>query len=169
MTSRTVSRPCMIVINTYRKYIRVLISSLVVAVSQFSLANESHDDIRLFFPSSEHAESKTIKPGHKQVITKFSTKGADDVIDRSMVKRSPPKIWFTAVVRNGKGIQLLVNDLPCRIVLNDSLSQVESSIGVKCGHINQKHYLLRHRSDNHSLLIYKDGKYIATLFVGQSL
>lgn len=169
MTSILVNRPCNYKLCACRKYIQILISTLVVVVSQYSVANESQDDLRLFFPSNEHAESKNVSPAHKQVFTKIKTKDAGDVVDRSMVKRSLPKIWFTAVVRNGKSIQLLVNDLPCQKVLEDLLSQVENSIGVKCRHLNQKQYLLRHRTDNHALLIYKDGKYIATLFVGQSL
>ena len=169
MTSKTLNGLCIFVPNTHRKNIRLFIYALLVAVSQFTQANEYHDDLRLFFLSNEDAESKKIKPIHKQVLTKLNAKDSGNVVDRSVVKRSPPKIWFTAVVRYGKSIQLLVNDLPCRIVLDDLLNQVKNSIGVECGHVNQKHYLLRHQSEKQALLIYKEGKYIATLFVGQSL
>ena len=169
MTSRTVNKFCIVLVNPFRKLLRILILALVVAASHFSMANDFQEDLRLFFPSIEYSESKNIMPANKQLEKKINTIDTDEVVDRSMIKRSFPNIWFTAVVRNGKSIQLLVNDLPCQKVLDDSLSQMEKIVGVKCRHLNQKQYLLSHRTDNHALLIYKDGKYIATLFVGQSL
>jgi hypothetical protein len=161
--------PYKIVTPIIRRNTQRLFSVLIITASQFSPADETPDDLRLFFLSNE------------KTSLQFRPEDADTTIDISIAKRTAPKLnpemeqprvsrlWFSGVVRNGNRIRLLVNDLPCEVVSDESSTLVRHSWGVRCGHINGKHYSLKLRTDKYALLVYRDRKYIATLFVGQSL
>ncbi|MFT6873910.1 MAG: hypothetical protein ACI9XK_003465 [Granulosicoccus sp.] len=158
-----------VIITIYYKNIRSLFSLFIIVASQVCLADLTPSDLRLFFLSKEQAPSKFI----------WEDSGTSRA--NSMSKRSPPKLssvieqpvvtrlWFNGFVHNRNRILLLVNDLPCDIVSDESVSQTENSKVVKCQHIKQKQYRFTLRTDKHALRVYKGSKYIATLFVGQSL
>ena len=62
-----------------------------------------------------------------------------------------------------------VNDLPCRIISVSALNKSIGPQGVVCVHTDKERYTYKLDLGEQALLVFKNKKYIASLFVGQGL
>jgi len=156
-------------VNQKIKYIQVCIVISLFTLARVGLANEARDELRIFFPISEHSESEDEKPVEGKAPSQAIMEDANQLHTHPLAENPSFLIRFDSIVSNSDSIQLLVNDLPCETVVDVSVKQLENPIDINCAHLMGESSLFRLRSDGNALLVYRAGKYIAMLLVGQSL
>lgn len=152
-----------------RRVFKKILFVLLTVVCQFSFAAELSDDFRLFFIPHEQIPLKLVSKVSGTLIDDSTGNSSAPELNTVIVKPRARWLWFNGIVQSRNRILLLVNDLPCEIIPDEVSNHARNYETANCKHITQKNYSFNLLTDKQALRVYKDGQYIATLLVGQSL
>jgi hypothetical protein len=175
------SRLCPREYRVWLEYIRVVFLTAMLSASTFLCAADATEDYRLFFPLNPSLKASGVSPDATQepplselVKTESSkersTIEASNVKLNSKTKKSTGSgVFFSGVIRSENRTLLLVNDLPCLAIYRDGRNGNLETKEVVCAHVNQKLFSFKLQLYKKALLVFKNQKYSATLFVGQGI
>lgn len=170
------------VVNMFNcRYVTCIGFMLIVSALQLCFAEESNDELQLFFSANEQFDGQhrlplqqPDSPGEaldKQdsAVAKLKRLPVTSVTSSGGVIRNKNRIFLNGVVRTEQSLLPLINDLPCQAINLSNSNELEKIKHLDCDHIDSKDYVLKLRASDYGLLVYRHDKYLATLFVGQSL
>lgn len=164
-------------VTTGRKYshralihLRLIVAVVLLLFCQLGAADRKNSEIRLFFPAGQVAENDV---NAIEGVNAEREKTAHDEISLEHKKENKTPylgwLWFNGFIRNGSKFLVLINDLPCAVLVEESSLPLGNTMGVACRHIVHEDHSFRLHVDSRMLFVYRYEERIATLQVGQTL